>query len=102
MKLSNGGTDYGFEAVGSAPTAKLAIDVLKPGGLGVIVGFAPQDAEITMKVNYFLGEKMVTGSHMGSSVPSNFVPLLCDLYKKGISFWMSSSRSTTPSAKHRE
>jgi len=83
MKLSNGGTDYGLEAVGSATTAKLAIDVIKPGGLGVIVGVAPQDADMTMKVNYFLSEKMVTGSTMGSSVPANFVPLLCDLYKKG-------------------
>lgn len=34
-------------------------------------------------MNILLNEKTVTGSMMGSSVPSVFVPQLCDLYKKG-------------------
>lgn len=82
-KLSRGGVDYGFEAIGSGKTAKIMIDSLKPAGLGVIVGVAGPKEEITMKVDSFLTEKTVTGSLMGSAVPSVFVPMLCDLYKNG-------------------
>jgi len=83
VKLSKGGADYSFEAIGSAQTAKTTIDVVRPGGLAVMVGIAKQTEELTMIVNTLLTEKMITGSVMGSSVPSIFVPMLCDLYKKG-------------------
>jgi S-(hydroxymethyl)glutathione dehydrogenase/alcohol dehydrogenase len=83
-KLSKGGTDYSFEVIGLAKTSEQAIDALKPGGTAVIVGVAdPKDRAPLNLLKMAVTETVVRGSLMGSSVPSNFVPTLCDLYEKG-------------------
>lgn len=83
-KLSQGGTDYSFEVIGMPETSEQAIDAVKPGGTAVIVGIAdPKDRAPLKLLKMAFLETVVRGSLMGSSVPSNFVPLLCDLYKKG-------------------
>ena len=79
-----GGTDYGFEAVGSPETAQHMINAVKPGGMGCIVGVGYPTDELHLKMNMLtFQEKVVTGSMMGSSIPAVFVPLLSSLYQKG-------------------
>lgn len=83
QKISKGGTDYGIEAIGFATTGMQVIESLRPGGTAVMVGIASPTDKLDLRMNTFLTEKIVTGSIMGSSVPSKFVPMLCGLYKKG-------------------
>lgn len=83
-RLSGGGTDYSFEAIGMPQTAEQAIEAVRAGGTAVIVGVADQKDRAKLKlakINFL--ETVVKGSFMGSSVPMRFVPMLCDLYKKG-------------------
>jgi len=83
-RLSGGGTDFSFEAIGLPQTAEQAIEAVRAGGTAVIVGVADQKDRAKLKlakINFL--ETVVKGSFMGSSVPMRFVPLLCDLYKKG-------------------
>jgi S-(hydroxymethyl)glutathione dehydrogenase/alcohol dehydrogenase len=82
-KLSGGGVDNALECIGLPSTFQTVIDCTKRGGTSVLVGVAGGSDEATFKMNILLGEKNITGSMMGSSVPSVFVPLLCDLYSKG-------------------
>merc|ERR1712118_152250 len=82
MKLSDGGTDYAFEAIGLSQTAEQTIDAVRSGGTAVIVGVPGQKDRAPLKlakINFM--ETVIKGSFMGSSVPFNFVPMLCSLYQ---------------------
>lgn len=82
--LSKGGTDYGFEAIGLPNTLDQMVNAVRPGGTAVLIGVGGEKDKLEIPMNMLLGEKIITGTNMGSSVPSAFVPLLVDLYQKGV------------------
>eukprot|EP00747_Dinoflagellata_sp_TGD_P182168 gnl/TRDRNA2_/TRDRNA2_36286_c0_seq1.p1 gnl/TRDRNA2_/TRDRNA2_36286_c0~~gnl/TRDRNA2_/TRDRNA2_36286_c0_seq1.p1 ORF type:complete len:377 (-),score=73.19 gnl/TRDRNA2_/TRDRNA2_36286_c0_seq1:128-1258(-) len=84
VKLSAGGVDYGLDCIGIPKVAQDMINGVKPGGTAVMVGVHKFGENITFNANMpIFSEKIITGSFMGSSIPSHFVPLLVELYKKG-------------------
>jgi S-(hydroxymethyl)glutathione dehydrogenase/alcohol dehydrogenase len=55
-----------FEVVGTAATITQAWEVLRPGGMAVVVGLARRGVEVSFPAIEFLSEKTVTGSYYGS------------------------------------
>jgi S-(hydroxymethyl)glutathione dehydrogenase / alcohol dehydrogenase len=62
-----GGVERAFEVVGSATTIRQAWDVLRPGGMAVVVGLAPAGVEVSLPAIEFLSEKTITGCYYGSA-----------------------------------
>lgn len=66
LDLCPGGADHAFEVVGRPQTIRLAWDVLRPGGMAVVVGLAPRGVEVSLPALEFLSEKGIKGSCYGS------------------------------------
>ena len=83
-RLTGGGVDYAFDAIGLPATLKQALDVLRPGGTAVAVGIgrfgepAPIDA-----FSLVMQEKALLGSFYGSARPRVDMPRILDLYRQG-------------------
>jgi S-(hydroxymethyl)glutathione dehydrogenase / alcohol dehydrogenase len=83
-RLTDGGVDYAFEALGTGPTIRTAVDVVRPGGTAVIVGMAPHGEEARLDA-YLLTfqEKTVKGSFYGSTRARVDMPALIGLAQSG-------------------
>ncbi|MGN6130977.1 MAG: alcohol dehydrogenase catalytic domain-containing protein [Nocardioidaceae bacterium] len=66
LDVCPGGVDHAFEVVGRPETIRLAWDVLRPGGMAVVVGLAPRGVEVSLPALEFLSEKGIKGSCYGS------------------------------------
>ena len=78
------GADYAFDAIGGAVTASQTLQMVKPGGHGVLVGMPAVD--VTAQISPFMmvfGEKKLTGSFYGSVRANLDFPVLCELYMDG-------------------
>jgi len=72
-KITGGGADVAFEAVGHPATQRLACDALRKGGRVVLVGYSPQDAALPVsRIMYH--ELEVVGS-LGCR-PVDYAPLV--------------------------
>jgi S-(hydroxymethyl)glutathione dehydrogenase/alcohol dehydrogenase len=81
-RLTGGGADYSFEAVGLPATIAQAWESLAPGGRAVVVGLTPQRSQVTLRAD-FLSEKALLGCIFGSSIPRVDVPRALSLYRSG-------------------
>jgi S-(hydroxymethyl)glutathione dehydrogenase/alcohol dehydrogenase len=63
----DGGVERAFEVVGSPATIRQAWDVLRPGGMAIVVGLAPAGVEVSLPAIEFLSEKTITGCYYGSA-----------------------------------
>jgi S-(hydroxymethyl)glutathione dehydrogenase/alcohol dehydrogenase len=80
-ELTGGGADYAFEALGRAETIRQAYDALRPGGVAVVVGMAPEDDEVAINaLSLPRNEKVLMGSYYGSARPWIDLPRLVNLY----------------------
>jgi S-(hydroxymethyl)glutathione dehydrogenase / alcohol dehydrogenase len=66
-KLSGGGVDYAFDAVGNTTLTAQCFYSLAPRGLAVVVGAIPRGQTLQLEPGHFYVEKMITGSMMGSN-----------------------------------
>ncbi len=82
-KLSQGGVDFAFDAVGNATLASQCFYALAPRGLAVIVGAIPRGQTLTLEPGHFYVEKMITGSIMGSNRFHIEAPQYLELYRQG-------------------
>jgi S-(hydroxymethyl)glutathione dehydrogenase/alcohol dehydrogenase len=82
-KLSGGGVDYAFDAVGQASLAAQCLYALAPRGLAVIVGAIPRGQTLTVEPGHFYLEKRITGSLMGSNHFQIDAPQYLELYRQG-------------------
>ncbi|GAB7006423.1 Zn-dependent alcohol dehydrogenase [Nocardioides sp. AN3] len=82
--LLGDGVDYAFEAVGSARTAETALRLLRPTGTACLVGVAPVGTELSIPVmDFWLEEKRLIGSYMGSGHARQDILELAQLYRHG-------------------
>jgi S-(hydroxymethyl)glutathione dehydrogenase / alcohol dehydrogenase len=83
-KLTDGGADFAFEALGTAPTIRVAVDAIRSGGMAVIVGMAPHGEEAHIDA-YMLtwAEKTLKGSYYGSARTRIDMPMLLALANAG-------------------
>lgn len=82
-KLSGGGVDYAFDAVGVPELSASCLYALAPRGLAVIVGAIPQGQTLTLEPGHFYVEKRITGSIMGSNRFHIDAPHYLELYRQG-------------------
>jgi S-(hydroxymethyl)glutathione dehydrogenase/alcohol dehydrogenase len=83
--LTDGGADYVFVTVGSVATINQAVFMTGPRGMTVIVGLPKFQDLLEMPPFIFIkGERVLTGSYMGSTQYQTEIPQLVALYKAGI------------------
>jgi len=81
-KLSKGGVDFAFDAVGNTTLAAQCLYCLSARGVAVIVGAIPQGQKLELDPGHFYVEKTLIGSLMGSNKFHIEVPELLDLYRQ--------------------
>jgi len=82
-RVSEGGVDHAFEAVGRQETIDQAWASLAPRGQLVIVGVLASGAKLTIDADPLIEEKRITGCYLGSGAPRRDVPRLVGLYLDG-------------------
>lgn len=75
--------DYAFEVIGTVDTMKQALGTTRPGGLTVLVGAPPDDAQLTIDPNFLQEDRALLGCAYGSCYPRADMPMLIDLYMAG-------------------
>lgn len=85
VRARNGGRgiDYVFVTVGSSRAVGQGFDMIRPGGMVVVVGLPPASATVALNVHHFWAERHVVGSPMGSTRLNVDVPWLVELYRQG-------------------
>ena len=79
-----GGPDYVLEAVGAAPTLRLAMDLVPRGGTLVLVGMGAKGDDFSFEQFPFVdGGRTILGSNYGSTVPQRDFPRLARLHVEG-------------------
>ena len=82
-KLSAGGVDFAFDAVGNVDLAASCFYALAPRGKAVIVGAIPRGQTLNLEPGHFYVEKTITGSIMGSNRFHIDAPRYLELYRQG-------------------
>jgi aryl-alcohol dehydrogenase len=82
--LTGGGADFSLEAAGVPQAVRAAVDCLAPTGVCGVVGAPALGTEVALDVTTLLtGGRIVRGIVEGESVPSQFLPRLVDLWRRG-------------------
>lgn len=82
-KMTRGGADYAFEAVGIASLLEQAFYCLAPHGTAVVVGAIPVGERVSFNAGHFFQEKRVIGCMMGSNKFRIDAPQYLELYRQG-------------------
>ena len=83
-RITGGGAEYSLEATGVPQVLRTAVDCLAPTGEAGVVGAPAFGTEVTLDVNTILvGGRVVRGIVEGESVPSQFLPRLVELWRRG-------------------
>lgn len=84
QELSDGGTDHGFEVVGSAATIALAYAATRRGGTVTVVGAGRFDESVSFPVmSLMVDAKRLQGSVYGSTDPARDFPRMVELQTAG-------------------
>jgi S-(hydroxymethyl)glutathione dehydrogenase/alcohol dehydrogenase len=82
-KMTGGGADYAFEAVGLSKLLQQAFYCLAPRGTAVVVGAIPTGESVSLNAGHFFQEKRVIGCMMGSNRFTVDAPRYLELYRQG-------------------
>ena len=82
-RLSNGGVDYSFDAIGNKQVTEQCFYALAPRGLAMIVGVLPPGQKLELNPAHFFVEKRIQGSFMGSNRFQLDMPRYLELYRQG-------------------
>ncbi len=82
-KLTGGGVDYSFEAIGLKKVAEQAFNALKAGGTATVIGMIPVGQKVEIDGYMFLTERKLQGSNMGSNRFRIDMPRYIDFYLQG-------------------
>ena len=82
-KLTGGGVDYAFEAIGLKKAAEQAFNALRPGGTATVIGMIPVGQKVELDGYMFLTERKLQGSNMGSNRFRIDMPRYLDFYLQG-------------------
>jgi len=83
VKMTEGGVDYSFEAVGLKKLAEQCFDCIKPGGTATIIGMIPVGQKVALDGPKFLTERKLQGSMMGGNRFRIDMPRYIDFYMQG-------------------
>ncbi len=82
-KMTRGGADYAFEAVGVPALLEQAFYCLAPHGTAVLVGAIPVGEQVSVNAAHFFAEKRIIGCMMGSNRFTVDAPRYLELYRQG-------------------
>ncbi|MBF6570653.1 MAG: Zn-dependent alcohol dehydrogenase [Candidatus Binataceae bacterium] len=82
-RLSHGGVEYSFDAIGNVKVLEQCVYCLAPRGLATLVGALPPDEKVEFKSGHLFVEKRVQGCYMGSNRFPIDMPRYLDLYRQG-------------------
>ena len=82
-KLTGGGVDYSFEAIGLKKVAEQAFNALRAGGTATVIGMIPVGQKVEIDGYMFLTERKLQGSNMGSNRFRIDMPRYIDFYLQG-------------------
>lgn len=82
-RLSEGGVDYSFEAIGNKQALEQAFYCLAPRGVCTLVGAIPTGQKVELLAAHFYIEKEIRGCFMGSNRFHIDMPAYLDLYRQG-------------------
>jgi S-(hydroxymethyl)glutathione dehydrogenase / alcohol dehydrogenase len=82
-KMTGGGVDYSFEAIGLKKVAEQAFNALKAGGTATVIGMIPVGQKVELDGYMFLTERKLQGSNMGSNRFRIDMPRYIDFYLQG-------------------
>ncbi len=81
---SGRGLDYVFVAAGSTAAVEQGLELLRRGGMLVVVGMPPSGAKAAIEAERVADHGLrIVGSKMGSARPNLDVPRLVELYRNG-------------------
>lgn len=83
-RLTGGGVEYAFEAIGLKKAAEQAFECIRPGGTATIIGMIPVGQKIELEGSVFLREKRIQGCTMGSNRFKLDMPKYVDFYRRGL------------------
>jgi S-(hydroxymethyl)glutathione dehydrogenase / alcohol dehydrogenase len=83
QKLTDGGVDYSFEAIGLKKAAEQCFDALAPGGVATVIGMIPVGQKVEIDGPKLLTERRIQGSLMGSNRFRIDMPRYIDFYLQG-------------------
>ena len=85
IRITEGGVDYAFEAVGRARTVEQCVAMLRNGGVATVIGMVPSDPPIQLDgADLFFAEKTLQGSFMGSNQFPSDIGDFVAMYRSGI------------------
>ena len=83
-RITDGGADYTFVAVGHMPAAEQAWNALAKAGLCVVIGLGPTGGKVAVdNFDLISKERRLAGSFYGTAQPRNDFPRFVNLYKAG-------------------
>ncbi|GGM04586.1 Zn-dependent alcohol dehydrogenase [Nakamurella endophytica] len=83
-ELTDGGADHVLEAVGTSRTVMQALEMLRPGGTATVIGMVPGGRPVEIQgTDFFLQEKRLQGSFMGSNQFKVDIPRYIELNRQG-------------------
>ncbi len=78
------GVDYAFEVIGHPATILQAYEATRKGGVAVVVGVAPEEAEVSLNaVGLMRTARTLMGTAYGNARPAVDFPRLLDLFRAG-------------------
>jgi Zn-dependent alcohol dehydrogenase len=84
-EISGGGVDFAFEVFGSGETLANCLDVLRPNGVAVMVGLAPEKARASIEMTQIVrNQKHLMGCYYGSASPHETFKRVLDFYQRGL------------------
>ncbi|XDB00355.1 Zn-dependent alcohol dehydrogenase (plasmid) [Sulfitobacter sp. LCG007] len=83
IEMTKGGVQYSFEALGLQQTAQNAFDMLRMGGTATILGMFKPGTKLTLEASFFIKDRKIQGSSMGSNRFRVDIPNLLNFYKQG-------------------
>ena len=83
QKLTDGGVDYSFEAIGLKRAAEQCFEALAPGGTATVIGMIPVGQKVEIDGPKLLTERRIQGSLMGSNRFRIDMPRYIDFYMQG-------------------
>ncbi len=82
-RLSGGGVEFAFDAIGNKQVSEQCFYALAPRGLATIVGALPPGVKLELTAGHFFVEKRIQGCYMGSNRFQLDMPRYLDLYRQG-------------------
>ncbi len=82
-KMTGGGAEFAFEAVGVPKLLEQAFYCLAPHGTAILVGAIPVGEHVSVNAGHFFLEKRIIGCMMGSNRFTMDAPRYLELYRQG-------------------